>query len=85
MLGGADPIPTVAHAAIMALVRPPDAAVSSVLLYLDPGTGSLMVQAAIAAILTVPFIFRIRTRALLRRLRRGPPAERLPDDRDWPS
>jgi hypothetical protein len=58
MLGGADPIPTVAHAAIMALVRPPDAAVSSVLLYLDPGTGSLMVQAAIAAILTVPFIFQ---------------------------
>jgi hypothetical protein len=41
-----------------------------VLGYLDPGTGSLVIQAALAAGLTVPFVLRSKFRALVAHLRR---------------
>jgi hypothetical protein len=39
------------------------------LAYLDPGTGSLLIQAAIAAALAVPFLLRTKLRSLLGRIR----------------
>lgn len=80
MLGGDDPITTLAHGIVLVLIRLPNAGFASPPGYLDPGTGSLMIQAVIAAILTVPFIFRTRTRAIFRRLRHRGPAEGPPDD-----
>lgn len=48
----------------------------SVLAYIDPGSGSLVIQAVIAAFVAVPFFLRSRARSLLRRLRGAePPAE----------
>jgi hypothetical protein len=48
----------------------------SVLLYIDPGSGSHVIQAFIAAIVAVPFFFRSRARSLIDRFRRpAPPAE----------
>lgn len=48
----------------------------SVLAYIDPGSGSLVIQAVIAAFVAVPFFLRSRARSLLGRLRRAePPAE----------
>ena len=41
-----------------------------ILLYIDPGAGSLLIQAVIAGVLTVPFFFRERIAQLLRRWRR---------------
>ena len=47
-----------------------------VLAYIDPGTGSLIVQAVIAALVAAPFVFRKQVGALMRRLRGAPePAE----------
>jgi hypothetical protein len=48
--------------------------VGHVLAYLDPGTGSLLIQALIAGALTVPFILRRQMRAGIARLR-GRPVE----------
>lgn len=39
--------------------------------YLDPGAGSLLFQAALAAALTVPLLFRSKISALLALLREG--------------
>jgi hypothetical protein len=47
--------------------------------YLDPGTGSLLIQAALAAVLTAPFILRTRLLGLWRRVRGGQPGSR-PND-----
>lgn len=38
--------------------------------YIDPGAGSLLVQAVIAAIISVPFFFRRNLSAIVRRARR---------------
>jgi hypothetical protein len=40
--------------------------------YIDPGAGSLVIQAIIAGVLAVPFFFRTRLRAVVDRLRRQP-------------
>ena len=37
--------------------------------YLDPGVGSLFIQALIAAAVTVPFLLRTKITATIRRLR----------------
>ena len=42
------------------------------ILYIDPSAGSMLVQAVLAGILAVPFLFRTRLRAVLGRLRRRP-------------
>jgi hypothetical protein len=42
-----------------------------VILYIDPGAGSMLVQAVLAGVLAVPFLFRSRMRAVLSRLRRS--------------
>jgi hypothetical protein len=39
------------------------------LLYIDPGAGSLVIQAIIAAVISVPFFFRNALRNGMRRLR----------------
>ncbi|HEX5466727.1 MAG TPA: hypothetical protein VFW92_08660 [Candidatus Limnocylindrales bacterium] len=40
-------------------------------LYIDPGTGSLIIQAIIAALITIPVIFRNAIRSGVGRLRRS--------------
>lgn len=40
------------------------------LAYIDPGSGSLIIQAAIAAIVAVPFFFREQIRRVVRAVRR---------------
>ena len=45
-----------------------------ILAYIDPGAGSLVIQAIIAAAISVPFFFRNAIRNGMRRLR-GEPAE----------
>lgn len=42
----------------------------AILGYIDPGAGSLVVQAIIAAALSVPFFFRSKLRSAVTRLRR---------------
>jgi len=46
--------------------------VGHVVAYLDPGTGSLLIQALIAGALTVPFILRRRMKTGIARLRGRP-------------
>ena len=41
------------------------------LAYIDPGAGSLLIQAVIAAAVSVPFFFRNALRSAVGRLRRG--------------
>lgn len=40
--------------------------------YIDPGAGSLLIQALIAGAVSVPFIFRNAIRSALGKFRRGP-------------
>ncbi len=40
--------------------------------YIDPGAGSLIIQALIAAAVSVPFFFRNAIRSTIARLRRKP-------------
>ena len=40
--------------------------------YIDPGAGSLVIQAIIAALVSVPFFFRNAIRQTIGRLRRKP-------------
>jgi hypothetical protein len=40
--------------------------------YIDPGAGSLLIQALIAAIVSIPFFFRTAIHSALQRLRRTP-------------
>ena len=50
--------------------------------YIDPGAGSLLIQALIAGILSIPFFFRTSIRSMLQRIRRAPePVERRADAR----
>lgn len=41
------------------------------LAYIDPGTGSLIIQAAIATVLAVPFFLREQIGRFVRQIRRG--------------
>jgi hypothetical protein len=43
----------------------------SILAYIDPGSGSLLLQALLAALLSVPFLFRRTIGDVVRRLRGG--------------
>ena len=53
---------------------------SSILAYLDPGSGSLVIQAVIATLLAVPFFFRQQIARAARSMRRGlDPASTAPD------
>lgn len=51
----------------------------SILAYIDPGSGSLILQAILAAILAVPFLFRRTIGGALHRLRGGSKPERRPE------
>jgi hypothetical protein len=46
-------------------------AMRPVLGYIDPGAGSLVIQAIIAAIVSIPFFFRNAIRNTIGRFRRG--------------
>ncbi len=46
-----------------------------ILLYIDPGAGSLLIQALIAAVVSVPFFFRNAIRNGVRRIRGEKAAE----------
>lgn len=51
------------------------------ILYIDPGVGSMAIQAALAAVLAVPFFFRTHVRRVIQRLRGtngDEPGERTP-------
>lgn len=41
-------------------------------IYIDPGTGSLLIQAVIAGLLAVPFVMRSQVARMLKRFRRRP-------------
>jgi len=50
--------------------------------YIDPGAGSLLIQALIAAIVSIPFLFRTAIQSTLDRLRRtASPADEKSDAR----
>jgi hypothetical protein len=53
----------------------------SILAYIDPGSGSLLLQAILAAVISVPFFFRRTIGDVLHRLRGGskPETIRKPD------
>jgi hypothetical protein len=40
--------------------------------YIDPGAGSLLIQAVIAGIVSVPFLLRSQLRSVLGRFRKAP-------------
>lgn len=52
--------------------------------YIDPGSGSLIIQAVIATIVAVPFFFRHQIARVMRRLRGGGETETVksPDGPD---
>jgi hypothetical protein len=54
--------------------------------YIDPGAGSLVIQALIAAVVSIPFLFRSAIRSTLQRLRgtstQVDGAEQAPPDAD---
>ena len=51
----------------------------SILAYIDPGSGSLLLQAILAAILSVPFLFRRTIGGAVQRLRGNTKPEAAPD------
>jgi hypothetical protein len=53
-----------------------DPTVHSFLAYIDPGSGSLIIQAIIATALAVPFFLREQIGRFVRSLRRGKPHDR---------
>jgi hypothetical protein len=50
----------------------------SIFAYIDPGSGSLLLQAILAAIISVPFFFRRTIGGALSRLRGGAKDEATP-------
>jgi hypothetical protein len=50
------------------------------LAYIDPGSGSLIIQAAIAAIIAIPIFFRSQIARVMRALRRSDNDEATPVD-----
>jgi hypothetical protein len=59
------------------LAEPRDPDVHSFLAYIDPGSGSLIIQAVIATALAVPFFLREQIGRVVRNLRRGKPHDRV--------
>ena len=53
---------------------------SPFLAYIDPGSGSLIIQAAIAAIIAIPIFFRSQIARVMRALRRSDDHEATPVD-----
>jgi hypothetical protein len=51
-------------------------------LYIDPGAGSMVIQALLAAALAVPFFFRTHVSRVVQRFRRSPKADEEPTTRD---
>jgi hypothetical protein len=49
--------------------------------YIDPGSGSLILQALIAGVLTLPFVFRNAVRRTVARLKGQAAAEQHGDDK----
>lgn len=49
--------------------------------YIDPGSGSLVLQALIAGALTLPFVFRNAVRRTFARLKGQTPADPTGDDK----
>jgi hypothetical protein len=43
--------------------------------YIDPGAGSLVIQAIIAGVVSIPFFFRNAIRSTIERFRRAPQPE----------
>jgi hypothetical protein len=48
--------------------------------YIDPGAGSLVIQAIVAALVVIPFALRSSIRGLLGWLRRSDPPDRTGND-----
>jgi hypothetical protein len=42
-----------------------------ILLYIDPGAGSMVIQAVLAGLLAIPFFFRTHVSRLIHKVRRG--------------
>jgi len=42
-----------------------------IFLYIDPGAGSMVIQAVLAGLLAIPFFFRTQVSRVVHRLRRG--------------
>jgi len=42
-----------------------------IFLYIDPGAGSMVIQAVLAALLAIPFFFRTQVSRVVHKLRRG--------------
>jgi hypothetical protein len=57
------------HLDVLAVAVGPLAHGSVPLAYLDPGSGSLLIQAALAAMLSVPFLLRTKIHGLWLRMR----------------
>jgi hypothetical protein len=51
----------------------------SILAYIDPGSGSLLLQAILAAVISVPFFFRRTIGGVLHRLRGGSKPDTVPE------
>ena len=51
------------------------------LAYIDPGSGSLIIQAVIATLVAIPFFFREQIGRIVRAVRRGDAATPPPSDR----
>ena len=50
------------------------------LAYIDPGSGSLIVQAVIATVVAIPFFLRHQIARTVRAIRRGDRPDAVPDD-----
>ena len=53
---------------------------SQLIAYIDPGSGSLIIQAIIATVIAVPFFFRQQLGRAIRSVRRTTPAARRSGD-----
>ena len=53
---------------------------SPFLAYIDPGSGSLIIQAAIAAVIAIPIFFRSQIARAMRALRRSEESEPTSED-----
>ena len=53
---------------------------SPFLAYIDPGSGSLIIQAAIAALIAIPIFFRSQIARAMRALRRSEKSEPTSED-----
>ena len=54
---------------------------SHLLAYIDPGSGSLIIQAVIATLVAIPIFFRTQIARIVNRLRGRPEVQAPADDR----